>query len=257
MRLTGKVAIISGGARGMGAAEAIMFAREGARVVVGDVLEQEGRQVAEKINSDGGEAIFVKLDVSKELDWQGAVDASIERFGLLNVLVNNAGILIDAPLIQETSEAEWDNVMAVNAKGVFLGIKTAAVKMRQSNGGSIVNISSISGMVSVGVPAYCASKGAVRVFTKSAAIEYAEYGIRVNSIHPGAIMTPMSPYKDDQLSQKQVSRIIPLRRIGSPDEIAQGALFLASDESSYMTGGELVIDGGVTATAMYPDPAAV
>ena len=250
MRLESRVALITGGARGMGAAEARLFAREGAKVVIGDVLEEEGKQVEAEINEGGGEALFVRLDVVKGEDWWRAIEAIVARFGRLNVLVNNAAILIDAPLVEETSEEDWDRIMDVNAKGVFLGTKMVASEMRRAGGGSIINISSISGMVAVGVPAYCASKGAVRVFTKCAAVEYAKDNIRVNSIHPGPILTPMSPYQDPQ-SQEEVCRTIPLRRIGEPKEVAYGALFLASDESSYMTGGELVLDGGITATAMY------
>ena len=250
MRLEDRVALITGGARGMGAAEARLFAREGAKVVIGDVLEAEGKQVEAEINQSGAEALFVKLDVAKGEDWRRAIDSTVARFGRLNVLVNNAGILIDAPLVEETSEEDWDRTMDVNAKGVFLGTKMAALEMRRAKGGSIVNVSSISGMVAVGVPAYCASKGAVRVFTKSAAVEYAKDNIRVNSIHPGPVLTAMSSYKDPR-SREEVCRTIPLRRFGEPEEVAYGALFLASDESSYMTGAELVLDGGITATAMY------
>jgi len=245
MRLEGKVALISGGARGMGAAEARLFAKEGAKVVMGDVLEAEGKQVEAEINETGGEALFISMDVAKEDDWQRAIDATVARFGKLNVLVNNAGI-VDRSSLEETSEEIWDRVMDVNAKGVFLGTKMVIPEMRKAGGGSIINISSISGMVSVGYPAYNASKGAVRVFTKNVAVEYAKENIRVNSIHPGAIWTPMSLYHTTRTREER-ARTIPMGRVGEPEEVAYGVLFLASDESSYMTGSELVIDGGVTA----------
>ncbi|MCZ6535675.1 MAG: glucose 1-dehydrogenase [Chloroflexi bacterium] len=245
MRLEGKVAFISGGARGMGAAEARLFAKEGAKVVMGDVLEAEGKQVEAEINETGGEALFISMDVAKEDDWQRAIDATVARFGKLNVLVNNAGI-VDRSSLEETSEEIWDRVMDVNAKGVFLGTKMVIPEMRKAGGGSIINISSISGMVSVGFPAYNASKGAVRVFTKNVAVEYARENIRVNSIHPGAIWTPMSLYHTTRTREER-ARTIPMGRVGEPKEVAYGVLFLASDESSYMTGSELVIDGGVTA----------
>ncbi len=245
MRLAGKVALITGAARGMGAAEARLFAREGAKVVVSDVLEDEARAVASEINDSGGEALALALDVSKDDDWRRVVAEAEARFGKLNVLVNNAGI-IERHSLEETSEETWDRIMAVNAKGVFLGTKAALPAMRRAGGGSIINISSISGMVSVGYPAYNASKGAVRVFTKSAAVEYAGEGIRVNSIHPGAIWTPMSLYKNERTREERAATV-PMGRVGDPEEVAYGALFLASDESSYVTGSEMVIDGGVTA----------
>jgi len=245
MRLERKLAFISGGARGMGAAEARLFAKEGAKVVMGDVLEAEGQQVEAEINETGGEALFISMDVAKEDDWQRAIDATVARFGKLNVLVNNAGI-VDRSSLEETSAETWDRVMDVNAKGVFLGTKMVIPEMRKAGGGSIINISSISGMVSVGYPAYNASKGAVRVFTKNVAVEYARENIRVNSIHPGAIWTPMSLYHTTRTREER-ARTIPMGRVGEPKEVAYGVLFLASDESSYMTGSELVIDGGVTA----------
>ena len=191
MRLKGKVALITGGSRGMGAAEARLFVREGAQVVIGDVLESEGRQIESEINGSGGEAFFIELDVTKAQDWQRAINATVTRFGKLNVLVNNAGIIIRAPL-EETSEDMWNRVLDVNAKGVFLGTKLVMPEMRKAGGGSIINISSISGMVALGFPAYNASKGAVRVFTKNVAVEYAKDNVRVNSIHPGIIKTRMT-----------------------------------------------------------------
>ena len=248
MRLEGKVAIISGAARGMGACEARMFASEGAKVVVGDVLEDEGRRLEEEINETGGEAVFVRLDVTMEEDWRGAVQAAVERFGAPNVLVNNAAILRTGKVLETTEEA-WDSVMDVNAKGVFLGTKAAIPEMRRAGGGSIVNISSAAGLVgSRQNAAYHASKGAVRIFTKAAAVQYAQDNIRVNSVHPGPIDTAMLAvsYADAAARAARV-REVPLGRIGRPEEIAFGVLYLASDESSYVTGSELVIDGGRTA----------
>ena len=249
MRLENKVALISGGARGMGAAEAILFAGEGAKVVIGDVLEDEGRQTEAQINESGGECLFLRLDVTSESNWQDAVAATVSRFGKLDILVNNAGIF---PLgtIEDTSEDLWDRVMAINAKGVFMGTKYAIPEMRKTGGGSIINISSIAGLIgSRGAAAYGASKGAVRIFTKSTAIQYAADGIRANSVHPGIIETPMSIptiLTTEEQRDTQINRT-PLGRIGTADDVASGILFLASDESSFMTGSELVIDGGLTA----------
>ena len=245
MRLQDKVAIITGAARGMGAAEARIFAKEGAKVVLGDIQVEDGQSVAQEISEAGGQAIFIEMDVSKQSDWQRAIDAAISNFGKINVLVNNAGI-IERDSLEETTEETWDRIMAVNAKGIFLGAKAVVPHMRAAGGGSIVNISSISGMISQGYPAYNASKGAIRVFTKSAAVECARDNIRVNSIHPGTIWTSMSTYKQ-AFTPETRAKVIPMRRVGQPEEIAYPALFLASDESSYMTGSEVVIDGGVTA----------
>jgi NAD(P)-dependent dehydrogenase (short-subunit alcohol dehydrogenase family) len=249
VRLAGKVALISGGARGMGAAEARLFAREGARVVIGDVLEREGRAVEAEIVTKGGEALFVPLDVTREADWERAVSSTVERFGLLNVLVNNAGIGAAGRLEDTTAEA-WDRVMEVNAKGVFLGTKAAIPAMRRAGGGSIVNISSQLGIVGMdnSSPQYQASKGAVRLLTKSTALQYAREGIRANSVHPGPIVTPMTePRRADPANYRLMLSRIPLGRYGEADEVAYGVLYLASDESAWVTGSELVIDGGWTA----------
>ena len=244
MRLEGKVALISGGARGMGAVEAVLFAEEGARVVIGDVLEDEGRTVADSIPD--GNAAFIRLDVTSEDDWQAAVALAVQRYGKLDVLVNNAGVGATS-MIEETTVAEWDRVMDINAKGVFLGTKYAIPEMRRAGGGSIINISSQLGLVGMDVssPQYQASKGAVRLFTKSTAIQYAAEGIRANSVHPGPIVTPMTEGRraDPAVSELMVSRI-PLGRYGESIEVAYGVLYLASDESSFVTGSELVIDGG-------------
>lgn len=249
MRLAGKVAFISGGARGMGAVEARLFAEEGARVAIGDVLEDEGRRVVEEISESGGEALFVPLDVTDEGEWHNAILATVNRFGRLDILVNNAGVGAHS-LLEDTSTEEWDRVMDINAKGVFLGTKAAIPEIRRSGGGSIVNISSQLGLVGVdnSSPQYQASKGAVRLLTKATAIQYAGEGIRANSVHPGPVATPMTEATraDAERYQLTLSRI-PLGRYGQPEEVAYGVLFLASDESAFMTGSELVIDGGWTA----------
>lgn len=249
MRLQGKVAIITGGARGQGAAEARMFAREGAKVVFGDVLDDEGRQVEDEIAAAGGEAVYVRLDVTDEDSWREAVGTAVSRFGKVDILVNNAGIASWHAGDDATVE-EWDRIMEINAKGVFLGTKAVIPAMRNAGGGSIVNISSISGMVGQTNihPGYNASKGAVRILTKSTAVQHAGEGIRCNSIHPGPVKTPMTERSwSNPEWLKATERRTPLGRYAEPEEIAYGVLFLASDESSFMTGSEMVIDGGVTA----------
>jgi 3(or 17)beta-hydroxysteroid dehydrogenase len=249
LRLVGKVALISGAARGMGAAEARLFAREGARVVIGDVLEAEGAAIEAEISAKGGEAVFVRLDVSRESDWAQAVASTVQRFGKLDVLVNNAGIG-GVGRVDETATEAWDRVMEVNAKGVFLGTRAAIPAMRGAGGGSIINISSQLGLVGMddSSPQYTASKGAVRLLTKTTALQYARDGIRCNSVHPGPIVTPMTERRraEPAVYQRMLSRI-PLGRYGEPDEVAYGVLYLASDESAFVTGSELVIDGGWTA----------
>jgi 3(or 17)beta-hydroxysteroid dehydrogenase len=249
LRLVGKVAVISGAARGMGAAEARLFAREGARVVIGDVLEAEGAAIEAEISAKGGEAVFVRLDVTRESDWAQAVASTVQRFGKLDVLVNNAGIG-GVGRVDETATEAWDRVMEVNAKGVFLGTRAAIPAMRGAGGGSIINISSQLGLVGMddSSPQYTASKGAVRLLTKTTALQYARDGIRCNSVHPGPIVTPMTERRraEPAVYQRMLSRI-PLGRYGEPDEVAYGVLYLASDESAFVTGSELVIDGGWTA----------
>jgi NAD(P)-dependent dehydrogenase (short-subunit alcohol dehydrogenase family) len=249
MRLQGKVALISGGARGMGAVEARLFASEGAKVTIGDVLEEAGRKLEAEITASGGEALFVRLDVTREADWQQAVEATLQRFGGLDVLVNNAGVS-GRGRVEDTAVEEWDRVMDVNAKGVFLGSKVAIPAMRQGGGGSIINISSQLGLVGTdhSSPQYQASKGAVRLLTKATAIQYAKEGIRANSVHPGPIVTPMTEAAraDPERYQLMLSRV-PLGCYGQPEDVAYGVLYLASDESRWVTGSELVIDGGWTA----------
>ena len=248
MRLEGKVALVSGGARGQGAVEAKLFASEGAKVVIGDILDEQGRQIEAEIAKDGGDATYVHLDVTREADWQEAVRTTIEGYGKLDILVNNAGILIRKG-VEETTGEDWDRIMDVNAKGVFLGTKAAIPAMRAAGGGSIINISSIAGMIGgPGSSAYTATKGAVRILTKSTAVQYAAEGIRCNSVHPGLIYTDMTRDTLDTPEGDRAWRArVPMGRLGNSDDVAKGVLFLASDESSYMTGSELVIDGGITA----------
>src|SRR5215813_2594311 len=248
-RLDGKVTLISGGARGQGAAEAKLCAREGAKVVFGDVLDALGKQVEAEIRAAGGDATYVHLDVTREADWREAVETAVHSYGKLDVLVNNAGIVIRKG-IEDTSEEDWDRLMAVNAKGVFLGTKHAIPAMRRAGGGSIVNISSTAGLVGspYGSAAYTASKGAVRLFTKATAVQHAKDKIRCNSVHPGPIATDMiKEMLENTSAWEQRLRRLPMGRVGTPQEVAYGVLYLASDEASYVTGSELVIDGGTTA----------
>ena len=249
MRLEGKVALISGAARGIGAEEARLFAREGAKLAIGDVLEVEGRKVEAQIIETGGDALFVKLDVTREADWINAIQATVGRFGKLDILVNNAGIG-DQRKVEEATEEWWDRIMDVNAKSVFLGTKHAIPEMRRAGGGSIVNTSSIYGLVGGSTSSsYSASKGAVHIFTKATAAQYARDGIRANSVHPGPTDSPMTEgtFGSNQELRETWINLLPLRRMGTTEDIAYGVLFLASDESSYMTGTELVVDGGFTA----------
>ncbi len=248
MRVSGKVALISGGAGGIGAATARLLAQEGAAVVIGDLLEEAGRQTEAQITEAGGQATFMNLDVTREQDWADIISVAVASYGKLDVLVNNAGISGRAT-VEETTEELWDQVMAVNAKGVFLGAKLAIPAMRKAGGGSIINISSIYGMIgSETSAAYHSSKGAVRLFTKAAAIQYAKEGIRVNSVHPGFVESPMTQqaHAIEEVRSLRISRT-PIGRMGTPEDIASGILYLASDESSFVTGSELVIDGGMTA----------
>lgn len=248
-RLDGKVVLISGGARGQGALEAEIFVAEGAKVVFGDLLDEEGQSVERRITESGGEAVYVHLDVTRDADWEEAVHAAEGRFGKLDVLVNNAGIA-NADSIEDTSEELWDRIMQVNAKGVFLGTRKVLPAMRRAGGGSIINVSSIAGILGRALTggAYSASKGAVRTFTKTTAIQHAPEKIRCNSIHPGPVDTPMlSGISDNPAILAQRTEEVPLGRLGQSLDIAYGALYLASDESVWITGIELIIDGGITA----------
>ncbi len=249
-RLRGKVALISGGARGQGAAEAKLFASEGARVVIGDVRDDLCGETANLINGAIGSAVVraVHLDVTRAADWRAAVDSCVKEFGGLDILVNNAGIA-NMKGLEQTSEEEWDAVVNVNQKGVWLGMKAAVPAMRNRGGGSIINISSVFGIIgSTGSTAYHGTKGAVRLLTKAAAVQYGPDKIRVNSIHPGVILTPM--VSEAITSQEQLDALLkmtPLGRGAQPEEVAWCAVFLASDEASFVTGSELVVDGGWTA----------
>ncbi len=242
-RLDGKVALVSGGASGIGAAHARIFAAEGAKLVAGDLQEDKGRAVVEAVNRDGGEAVFVHLDVARQADWERAVGEAVSRFGKLTTLINNAGIYWPRGTEEETLEG-WNTMISVNQTGVWLGMKAAVPAMREAGGGAIVNISSLYGLIgSPGSITYHATKGAVRLMTKSAALEYVKEGIRVNSIHPGQIDTPiLSGLTPDQ--NEQIKAATPMGRLGRPEEIAYGSLYLCSDEAAYTTGAELVIDGG-------------
>ena len=243
-RLEGKVALVSGGARGMGGAEARLFASEGARVVIGDVLVDEGKALADEL---GEAARFVELDVTSEESWAAAVGVTTGEFGRLDVLVNNAGIWKIMPIAMMSAD-DYMDVVKVNQLGVFLGMKSA-IPVMSDNGGSIVNISSVAGLAgAIGQVAYGATKWAVRGMTKTAALELAGLGIRVNSIHPGLIDTQMlQTVRDWGVEAETLLTAVPQARFGTAHEVAQLALFLASDESSHCTGGEFTADGGMTA----------
>lgn len=249
MRLADKVAIISGAASGMGAATARRFGKEGAKVVIVDMLEGEGRAVADSINAAGGTAVFMALNVTDEAGWRKVVDETVRMFGRLDILVNNAGISGSATN-DLLNSGLWDRVMAVNSTGVFLGTAAAVRQMQQNGGGSIVNLSSISGVVGQSFVhmSYNAAKGAVRIMTKSTAVQFGKDKIRCNSIHPG-LMPPMrtSGATADPAVRAKMLKAVPLGRSGEVDEVANAVLFLASDEASYITGSELYVDGGYLA----------
>ncbi len=246
MRLKNKVAIVTGGAHGMGEAEVRLFVTEGAKVVVADILGTDAQRVAADIRSEGGEATAAQIDVTCEAEWKALIATAVATYGRLDVLVNNAGISGSSVGDPDGLEG-WNRILAVNQTSVFLGTKLAAQQMAKTGGGSIVNISSIMGFVgsNSGHPGYHASKGAVRIYSKAAAVRYGPLGVRVNTVHPG-YMPPMlnatnAGERDDKIA------MTPLRRIGRPIEVAYGVLFLASDEASFVTGAELVIDGGFIA----------
>ncbi|MGQ9788985.1 MAG: SDR family NAD(P)-dependent oxidoreductase, partial [Candidatus Hadarchaeaceae archaeon] len=248
-RLEGKVALITGASRGIGRVEAILFAKEGASVIVADVLTKEGEKVVEEIKATGGKAEFTKLDVTIPEEWQRVVDEVIKKHGKVDILVNNAGILI-SKTTEELTPEDWNRILDVNVKGTFWGCKYILPAMKKANRGSIINTSSIAGIVAFPEPepAYDTSKGAVRMLTKAVAVNYAKYNIRVNSLHPGNTRTEMNePWLKDPEKAKILTEPALLKRVAEPIEIAYGALFLASDESSFITGAELVVDGGYTA----------
>ncbi|CAN5842168.1 glucose 1-dehydrogenase [soil metagenome] len=253
-RVKDKVAIVTGGALGLGRSDSLLLAREGAAVVVTDVLEKEGGEVVEQIKSEGGQAMFVKHDVGSEQDWLRVMELTKRTYDRLDVVVNNAGVGVSGTA-EDTTLEDWHKVLRVNLDGVFLGTKHAILAMKGKRSGSIINLSSIEGLV--GDPtlaAYNASKGGVRLLTKSAALHCGKsgYGIRVNSIHPGYIWTPMvesilRAQGDVAAGRSALDKLHPIGHIGEPDDIGWGVVFLASDESKFMTGSELVIDGGYTA----------
>lgn len=252
-RVANKVALITGAASGLGAESARRLAREGAAIVLTDRTVEAGEEVAHAIAAAGGRAAFLRHDVTSEADWQNAVSGAVERFGRLDVLVNNAGVASGAMELMTHSLEDWRRVLSINLDGVFLGHRYAGPAIAKSGGGSVINLSSIMGKIAMpGAAAYCASKGGVLMLTKAAALEWAPLKIRVNSIHPGFIDTPMvsnvlhQAENGNEMREMIISRHA-LGRLGMPREIADAVVFLASDESSFMTGSELVVDGGYMA----------
>ncbi|MEV7082787.1 glucose 1-dehydrogenase [Streptomyces sp. NPDC093516] len=247
-RLEGKVALITGATGGIGAATAKLFAQEGARLVITDVTPEPLQKLARRIEAGGAEVTTARLDVSSAREWEEVTALVRDRLGVLDVLVNIAGIL-DWPGIEDTREEVWDRVIDVNQKGTWLGMKAAMPLLRASGNASVINTSSVLGLVGSGAAAaYQASKGTVRLLSKTAAVEYAQQGVRVNSIHPGVVATPMiEDLLQEQGDQQPDIQRTPMRRAGRADEIATAILFLAGDDSSFVTGSELVVDGGLTA----------
>ncbi|MDE2488985.1 MAG: glucose 1-dehydrogenase [Alphaproteobacteria bacterium] len=252
-RLKGKVAIVTGAALGLGRATATRMAEEGASVGLFDILDDQGQALADELAARGFKARYWRCDTSKEAEVQRAIDEAAAHFGRLDILVNNAGVSGANKPTHELTEAEWDYVQAINVKGVFFGVKHAIPHMRKAGGGSIINLSSIYGLVGAGdVPPYHASKGAVRLMSKNDALTYAPDRIRVNSVHPGFIWTPMVQHfvadsGDTQAARQATDALHPLGHMGEPDDIAWGCVYLASEEAKFVTGSELVIDGGYTA----------
>ena len=251
-RVSGKVAVVTGGASGLGKAVATLLSKEGAKVVIADINEAGGKQTAETIQNGGGQAVFVKLDVTSESDWENVMQTTLERFQKLDILVNCAGIFFSKS-VEEMTLQEWRRVIAVNLDGVFLGTKYAIAPMKKNGGGSIINFSSAGGIVgTVDSSPYNASKGGVRLLTKATAMEFSkmghDYNIRVNSVHPGVIKTPMTEWiQKDPAGAEGIIKEQPIGYLGEPEDVAYGVLYLASDESRYLTGSELAIDGGWTA----------
>ncbi|WP_283679163.1 glucose 1-dehydrogenase [Lentilactobacillus sp. Marseille-Q4993] len=241
-KLDGKVAIITGASQGMGASHAELFVDEGAKVVLTDINAEKGQETAAKL---GDNAVFVKQDVASEEDWKTVVDTAIDKFGKIDILVNNAGITFSKSMF-DVSVDDYMKIFKINQLSVFLGMKAVGAKMKDNGGGSIVNVSSINGLVG-GALGYTDTKFAVRGMTKAAALELSHYGIRVNSVHPGVISTPMIHQGDNEEVIKQFAKAIPLQRVAEPEEVSKMVLYLASDDSSYSTGSEFVVDGGLTA----------
>lgn len=248
-RLKGKVAIVTGAASGMGAAEARLFAAEGAHVLLADIQEEKLKEVTDQITADGGKASYVLLDVTSEVNWNAAVKYAADEFGKIDILINNAGISGTICSFEDSTFDEFNKIININLNSQYLGIKAVIPYLTKNGGGAIVNISSIAGFVAFPTthPAYASSKGASRLLTKSAAADLAKQNIRVNSIHPGVIETPMNDYMlEDQERVKAVLATIPLGRTAKALEVAKAVLFLASDDASYITGTELIVDGGFT-----------
>jgi NAD(P)-dependent dehydrogenase (short-subunit alcohol dehydrogenase family) len=247
-RLTNKVALITGATGGIGQATAELFAHEDARLVVTDIAQDATEELAARLKATGAEVLAARLDVSSPENWSEVIELTRQRFGRLDVLVNIAGV-VDWPGIEDTTQDAWERVIAVNQTGTWLGMKTAMPLLRASGNASVINTSSVLGLVGSGAAAaYQASKGAVRLLTKTAAVEYATRGVRINSVHPGVIATPMIQELLDEQGDQQPDIVrTPMRRAGSPAEVAPTMLFLAGDESSFVTGTELVVDGGLTA----------
>lgn len=244
-RLTGKVAIITGAARGQGAAEASLFIEEGAKVVITDLLVEEGTTLGEKL---GDNALFIQHDVTKSNDWEKVINTTVEKFGSIDILVNNAGIGMRNLPVEETTEEDYMQAINVNQVSVFLGMKHVVPTMKKQGSGSIVNISSLAGISGIanGI-GYTASKFAVRGMTKTVALEVADLGIRVNSVHPGFIDTPMIQTKETADFRESAGGMIPMKRLGQSEDVAKLVLFLGSDDSSYSTGAEYILDGGLNA----------
>ena len=264
-RLDGKVAFLSGAARGIGGAAAVLMAQVGAKVVIGDVLEERGRQTVRDIEKAGGQALFVPVDVTQEASWAAAMDATVKAYGKLDILVNNAGIFVGKG-VEDASMEEWHRLVAVNLTGVVLGTRAALPLLKAAaksapHGSAIVNLASVAGLVGSQLdPLYSLTKGGVTLFTKSTALEFGRkgYGIRVNSIHPGVIDTDMGQQtfvmraqalgtNDSEATRKVSTGMHPIGRLGVADDIAKGIVFLASDDAAFMTGAGLVVDGGYTA----------
>jgi NAD(P)-dependent dehydrogenase (short-subunit alcohol dehydrogenase family) len=244
-----KTVLITGGSRGQGASEARMFAQAGARVVIGDVVADEGEALAKAIRDGGGQCAFKTLDVANETDWEHAIGFAKKEFGGLNILINNAGVSLRGVNIAQTTRADWDRILGVNLTGCFLGIRTAAPLMREAGGGAIVNIGSTAGINGHFAAAYSAAKWGLRGLTKAAAMEYAEHGIRVNAVHPSILETAMTA--GSQAFVDAMVSVTPLERGASTEDVARAVMFLASDEASFLTGLDLPVDGGFTDLGLY------